>query len=119
MAAVMASAVPQATVQVPRPVSEVALTSGNCTAAAPVPAAAPAASDHDGHDQPHQHRPPAPTAAAGGNHNSGGSNSNGTPGHYTSRFRGVYWRVKAWCAQIQHGGRKVYLGTHERLVARR
>ena len=31
---------------------------------------------------------------------------------FTSRFRGVYWRQKAWCAQIQHGGKKIYLGTH-------
>lgn len=36
---------------------------------------------------------------------------------YTSRFRGVYWRQKAWCAQIQHGGKKIYLGTHESEIA--
>lgn len=33
--------------------------------------------------------------------------------HYTSKFRGVYWRSRAWCAQIQHIGRKLYLGTYE------
>lgn len=29
-----------------------------------------------------------------------------------SKYRGVYWRSRAWVAQIQHHGRKHYLGTY-------